>query len=290
MLAQCLALFFAQQCDSLSACSLHFAFFKSVAKRIFEAVKQRDANMLELMPERLGLGEFSSQEVSISGRAFVADMSGALYWPSQRAIVVADLVVAASGREQDRTGFQAGQALTRLADVIDAYEVETVLVLGSGIATVADRERDGTEGVQIEPEVSKTLAIMQDHCRWIWISDAQRDHVTHARVVGGQSVSRFAADGIRIRHFPSPGVVTHEVAGGFSPFAAVSRHGHIIRRPCFIANGLRAVLPTFASVTGARNVLDDAFATMFGGSRLDVRILGHEGLCPIAPRLLIDRD
>ncbi len=47
--------------------------------------------MLELKPERLDIGEFSQHQVSICGRSFIADVSGALYWPAEDALIVADL-------------------------------------------------------------------------------------------------------------------------------------------------------------------------------------------------------
>ena len=49
--------------------------------------------MLELKPERLDVGEFSQQPVSIAGRSLVADVSGALYWPAEDLLIVADLLL-----------------------------------------------------------------------------------------------------------------------------------------------------------------------------------------------------
>ena len=47
--------------------------------------------MLELKPERLAFDDFQDQEISVCGKLFRADMSGALYWPSEDALIVADL-------------------------------------------------------------------------------------------------------------------------------------------------------------------------------------------------------
>mgnify|MGYP003579649227 CR=1 FL=1 len=46
--------------------------------------------MLELKPERLASDDFQDQEISVCGKLFRADMSGALYWPSEDALIVAD--------------------------------------------------------------------------------------------------------------------------------------------------------------------------------------------------------
>ena len=47
--------------------------------------------MLELKPERLAFGDFQDQDISVCGKMFRADMSGALYWPGEDALIVADL-------------------------------------------------------------------------------------------------------------------------------------------------------------------------------------------------------
>ena len=42
--------------------------------------------ILALKPERLDAGEFNDQPVSICGKSFRADYSGALYWPAVTAM------------------------------------------------------------------------------------------------------------------------------------------------------------------------------------------------------------
>jgi hypothetical protein len=63
-------------------------------------------------------------------------------------------------------------------------------------------------------------------------------------------------------------------------------YGHTLRRPCFISNGRRLVVPAFGAFTGGLNVLDEAFAPLFGNDGFSVWMLGHEGLYPVATRLL----
>ena len=47
--------------------------------------------MLQLKPDRLGIDDFVEQAITVCGKSFRADMSGALYWPAERALIVADL-------------------------------------------------------------------------------------------------------------------------------------------------------------------------------------------------------
>ena len=44
-----------------------------------------------LKPERFGFEDFADQPLSICGKAFVAHKFGALYWPGEDALIVADL-------------------------------------------------------------------------------------------------------------------------------------------------------------------------------------------------------
>jgi metallophosphoesterase superfamily enzyme len=70
------------------------------------------------------------------------------------------------------------------------------------------------------------------------------------------------------------------------PAARISIYGTSLRRPCFVGNGLRLILPAFGAYTGGLNVLDDAFLPYFDDDGLSVWIMGEEGLYPIATRLL----
>ncbi|MEL7047447.1 MAG: phosphoesterase, partial [Pseudomonadota bacterium] len=85
---------------------------------------------------------------------------------------------------------------------------------------------------------------------------------------------------------PTLGIATHEIAGHLHPAAKLNRNGFSVRRPCFIGNGLRLVMPAFGAYTGGLNVLDDAFTPLFGTDGLKVWMMGQEGLYPVATRLL----
>ena len=63
-------------------------------------------------------------------------------------------------------------------------------------------------------------------------------------------------------------------------------HGYSIRRPCFVGNGRRLVLPAFGTFAGGLNILEAAFEPLFGDDGLRVWMLGQEGLYPVAARLL----
>jgi len=92
--------------------------------------------------------------------------------------------------------------------------------------------------------------------------------------------------GLSLVHLPTSGRATHEIAGHLHPAARLSLYGHTLRRPCFIGNRLRLVMPAFGAFTGGLNVLDPAFLPLFGNDGFGVWMLGQEGVYPVATRQL----
>jgi len=237
--------------------------------------------MLGLKPERFDLGEFMTQPITLCGKSFLADQSGALYWPVEKTLIVADLHLEKGSAHASRGTFlppyDTRQTLLRLAEVIDRLESETVIALGDSFHDGGAAERLCDQDLQI-------LKIIQEDRRWIWITGNHDPSIPEE--FGGQRFEEFDLGGIKLRHEPRPGGITHEIAGHMHPAARISIHGTSIRRPCFVGNGLRLILPAFGAYTGGLNVLDDAFLPYFGNDGLSVWIRGEEGLYPIATRLL----
>lgn len=237
--------------------------------------------MLQLKPDRLGIDDFIEQPVVVCGKRFLADMSGALYWPAERALIIADMHLekgsAYAMRGQMLPPYDTRDTLDRLAHVIDRYQAETVIALG-------DSFHDALGPSRMHADDLARLRMMQDHCEWIWITGNHDPEKTGH--LGGHVLNEIVVEGIHLRHEPGPTRATHEIAGHLHPAAKVTLNGLTLRRPCFVGNGLRLVLPAFGSYAGGLNVLDAAFGNMFSGERMAVWLLGQEGLYPVATRLL----
>lgn len=237
--------------------------------------------MLKLKPERLDAADFTQQPLSIAGKAFVADMSGALYWPSEDALIVADLHLekgsAFAARGQLLPPYDTRETLSKLAAAIDQYDAATVIALGDSLHDVAASER-------MDEESRETLRIMQSDREWIWVTGNHDPSISH--VLGGHVLDELTVEGITLRHEPKPGRVTHEIAGHMHPAARIYLHGYSIRRPCFVGNGRRLVIPAFGTYAGGLNILDAAFEPLFGNDGMSVWLLGQEGLYPVATRIL----
>ncbi len=236
---------------------------------------------LQLKPERLDSGEFNEQPVSICGKALLADFSGALYWPAEDTLIVADLHLekgsAFAAKGQMLPPYDTRETLAKLADAIDRFGANTVIALG-------DTLHDDDGAARMTAEDRETLRMLQDDREWIWLT-GNHDPLIGERL-GGVAVDDIRVEGLTLRHAPANGRVTHEIAGHLHPAAKISLHGHTFRRPCFVGNGRRLVLPAFGSYTGGLNVLDEAFDPLFGHDGRSVWLLGQEGLYPVASRLL----
>jgi uncharacterized protein len=237
--------------------------------------------MLDRSPDRFDLRDGVTQPIMVAGKSFVADLSGALYWPGQRTLLVADLHFekgsAAARRGQMLPPYDTRETLTRLAAVLDRFEPDCVICLGDSL-----HDRGAVDRIAIED--LDVLRILQEDRTWIWLT-GNHDPVPDPRL-GGQSATELEREGITLRHEPRPGRISHEIAAHLHPAAKVSMYGHTIRRPCFVSNGRRLVLPAFGAFTGGLNVLDAAFTPLFGDDGLAVTVLGHEGVYPVATRLL----
>ncbi|MDX2307054.1 MAG: ligase-associated DNA damage response endonuclease PdeM [Hyphomicrobium sp.] len=236
---------------------------------------------VQLKPERLDAGEFDEQPISICGKQFRADVSGALYWPAENALVVADLHLEKASAYASKgvmlPPYDTRETLTRLAAALDRTDAATVIALGDSL-------HDGEGHERLSAEDRETLRIIQEDREWIWITGNHDPEVSET--LGGMACESLTVEGITFCHIPRPGRITHEIAGHLHPAAKLSLHGHTFRRPCFVGNGLRLVMPAFGTFTGGLNILDEAFYPLFGNEGLSVWMLGQEGLYPVAARNL----
>jgi len=237
--------------------------------------------MLELKPERFDLRDYHSHRVMVSGRVMIADQSGALYWPSEDALIIADMHLEKGShfacRGQMLPPYDTRATLLALAAAIDKYDAETVIALG-------DSFHDAEGPVRMAPQDREILAILQEDREWVWVT-GNHDPVL-PDVIAGEVLDEVVIGGLTLRHEPAVGPVTHEVAGHLHPAARISLYGHTLRRPCFAGNGRRMILPAFGAYAGGLNVLDAAFEPLFGCDGFNVCMMGHEGLYPVATRLL----
>ncbi len=173
--------------------------------------------------------------------------------------------------------YDTRETLRKLATAIDRYAPGTVIALGESL-------HDGEASGRIGIEELEILHIMQEDREWIWVTGKHDPQVGER--LAGSVVNEIDVEGIVLRHEPRPGHVTHEIAGHLHPAAKLSMYGYTLRRPCFVGNGLRLVMPAFGTNAGGLNILEAPFEPLFGHDGMHVWMLGQEGLYPVATRLL----
>jgi uncharacterized protein len=237
--------------------------------------------MLTIAADRFDPRDGATHPFSLCGKSFVADLSGALYWPAEKALLVADLHLekgsAHAARGRMLPPYDTRETLIKLAEAIDRHSPETVIALGDSL-------HDKGAAARLSEDDLRVLAMLQEGRRWIWVTGNHDPEI--APQLGGEVLEDITLEGITLRHAPREAHITHEIAGHLHPAARVSLYGHTIRRPCFVGNGRRLVMPAFGAFTGGLNVLDKAFEPLFGPDGLNVIVLGQEGLYPVATRLL----
>ncbi len=224
---------------------------------------------------------FTASRIVIAGKPVVADKSGALHLPAERAVIVSDLHLEKGSALAERGSFlppyDTRTTLGRLARTIERLDPDIVVCLGDSL-----HDRHAAE--RLAPEDLDAIRTLQEGRDWLWITGNHDPEIPEE--LGGAVAAELLLGGLMLRHEPRPGPQLREIAGHLHPAARIARHGLGVRRPCFVGNGQRLVMPAFGAYTGGLNVLDEAFAPLLGQDGLSVWMIGHEGIYPIAARQL----
>ena len=213
--------------------------------------------------------------VTVAGVTLCADLSGALYWESERLLVVSDLHLEKGSsyamRGQMLPPYDTIATLGRLGAVIAHYDPRCVIALGDSF-----HDRDA-HGRLTSPDrgVLHALQVRRD---WIWISGNHDPELPDN--LGGTVAEEVAIGSIVFRHEPTGAV--GEIAGHLHPKARVSTRGRSVERRCFASDGERAIMPAFGAYAGGLSIRDAAFAKVLHSARLIAHVLGDRRMHAIA--------
>lgn len=209
--------------------------------------------------------------INLVGEDLYAFPSGVLYWPSQDILIVADLHLE-KGSSFARKGvflppYDSRATLTRLAATVEALNPQTIIALGDSF-----HDKEGAERLCADDRA--TLSLMQAGREWIWI--AGNHDPLPPEEVGGIALDEMYCGLLIFRHEPVPGAVG-EIAGHLHPCAKIRGRSRSVRRPCFIEDGKRLILPAFGALTGGLNVCDAAYNNLFLSNQpARIHMLGDE--------------
>jgi uncharacterized protein len=209
--------------------------------------------------------------IVLAGVSLLADCAGALYWPEQSLLAVADLHLekgsSFASRGQLLPPYDTAATLARLGCLIAHYAPRVVVAVG-------DSFHDGGGPARLSREDRDNLHALQRGRDWIWLTGNHDPEP--ASDIGGVFHDTFTIGALTFRHLPSG--AEGEIAGHLHPVARVSHRGRAVSRRCFAADKTRMVMPAFGAFTGGLNVRDAAFADVFGTLAFTAHMLGEDRL------------
>jgi uncharacterized protein len=230
------------------------------------------------------LGGDQKHTISVAGVTLLADPAGAVYWPDEGLLAVADLHLekgsAYAARGVLLPPYDTAATLGRLGHLIARYAPRFVIALG-------DSFHDGGGAARIAEPDRSALGALQRGRDWLWI--AGNHDPDPAAGVGGRFADMLALGPLTFRHEPTAVASDGEIAGHLHPQARVARRGRAVSRRCFAASGRRLIMPAFGAYTGGLNVRDRAIAMLFGTLEFTAHMLGDTRLYAVtAARCLPD--
>ena len=192
----------------------------------------------------------SGAPLPFAGDELVLMPSNALYWPRERALLVADLHLekgswyAAHG--QMLPPYDSRATLERIADSVRATGARRVITLG-------DNFHDDAGATRLDPYAAGMLEALTRALDWVWITGNHDEQMN--RAFGAQLARELEIGGIVLRHEAQQGETRPELSGHFHPKMRVRVRERHIARPCAVvshssARGDRMILPAFGAFTG----------------------------------------
>jgi DNA ligase-associated metallophosphoesterase len=183
--------------------------------------------------------------LSFAGHEFLADPQGALYWPSERALLVADLHLEKASwfarLGQFLPPYDSHATLTALTDLVERTAATRLYCLGDSF-----HDRFGCDRL---PEAARSLLLnLTSSLDWVWIlGNHDPGFADHC---GGRLVEEVHVRGLTLRHEANPDDPSPELSGHYHPKLRLTLKGRNVSRRCYVASETKLILPAFGALTG----------------------------------------
>lgn len=187
---------------------------------------------------------------------------GALFWPAERTLLVADLHFekASSFARRGRLlpPYDSLDTLAALLDAVEATGPARIVCLG-------DSFHDPGGPARLPAPARAALKLLTASLDWLWITGNHDD--TAAASLGGRVLAEARLGPFTLRHEADPTDAAPELSGHFHPSLRLRVAGRRIVRRCFALTATKLVLPAYGSMTGGLCITDAAFTTALGADR-----------------------
>ncbi|TRD11911.1 ligase-associated DNA damage response endonuclease PdeM [Erythrobacter insulae] len=220
--------------------------------------------------------------LDFAGEELVLMKSNALFWPSERALLVADLHLEKGSwyakHGQMLPPYDSRETLERIADSVKATGARRVITLG-------DNFHDDAGTHRLDPYAAGMLEALTRALDWVWIT-GNHDENMH-RSFGATLVEELEINGIILRHEAKRGETRAELSGHYHPKMRLKVRNRHIARPCGVISrqagqktgqhtgqharqGDRMILPAFGAYTGGMDAGSPEILDALGpASRID---------------------
>ena len=218
---------------------------------------------------------------AVNGAELHLDHHGAAWWPSERMLIVADMHLekgsAFARRGRFLPPYDSVATLARLTNLVARHRPRSLLALG-------DSFHDRHAGERMEAGLLQALAGLASGLEMIWIAGNHDPEIPAG--LPGERAEEIAVGPLTFRHEPRPGAQAGEIAGHLHPAAKVVSQRGGVRRPAFITDGLRLVMPAFGSYAGGLNCRDAAIEGLFRSEGLIAHVCGGTRVYSVGRRRL----
>jgi DNA ligase-associated metallophosphoesterase len=210
---------------------------------------------------------------SFAGETFEATAGGALFWPSQKALLVADLHLEKASwfarLGQFLPPYDSHATLTALAGEVERTAAKGLFCLGDSF-----HDRFGCE--RLPADARALLTDLTAALDWTWIvGNHDPGFADHC---GGRIADEVEIAGIVLRHEAVREEVRPEISGHFHPKLRLRLKGRQVSRRCFVKSATKIIMPAFGSLTGGLDAHHPEIMDSVGGSAA--------ALVPVSDRLL----
>ena len=210
---------------------------------------------------------------SFAGQNFLATPDGAVFWPSQNALLVADLHLEKASwfarLGQFLPPYDSHATLAALARLAESSGATRIYCLGDSF-----HDRFGCDRLPVAAR--ELLTSLTQRFDWTWIlGNHDPGFADHC---GGRLVEEEIVAGIILRHEAVRDDPSPEVSGHFHPKFRVNLRGRSVARRCFVASDTKLIMPAFGALTGGLDADHPEIVRKVGGSA--------SALVPVANKML----